>query len=53
MTFGSTSLDTPLLDEEGKVIQQVSSMKDLGVVLQDNGKFDILDMGNSEQKQLY
>jgi hypothetical protein len=40
MTLGPTPLDTPLLDDEGKDIEQFSSMKDLGVVLQNNGKFD-------------
>jgi hypothetical protein len=40
MTFGSTPLDTSLSDDEGKDIEQVSCMKDSGVVLQDNGKFD-------------
>jgi hypothetical protein len=40
MTFGSTPLNTPLVDNESKDVGQDSSMKDLGVLLQDNGKLD-------------
>jgi hypothetical protein len=40
MTFSSTSQNTPFVDNGDKNIEQVSSMKDLGLVLQNNGKFD-------------
>jgi hypothetical protein len=40
LTFGFTTTNIPLVDNRGKDIDQVSSMKDLGAVHENNGKYD-------------